>query len=218
MEKYSTDIETAALPLEQIQHLKPAFQAPGNYKDPLKIQEHIAQQEAKWLEGAALSPLTGRVLVIGIKRFGAHEPTFLEGDEPTMLREFWNIVGISAGLDYWYGHGLHGFDLPFLVKRSWLHGIPVPMQTIFGDRGYVNPRRFIDTMVAFSCGDRAAGYISLDTVAKFFGLPGKTEDLGPQFAQVYAMDRPRALAYLRRDLELVENIADRMFLPLTAAA
>lgn len=219
MNKYATDIETAAQPREAIEHLKPAFTAPGNYKDPVKIAENIAEQERKWFENAALSPLTGRVLVIGIKQFGAgNAPTILEGSEEHMLRNFWQIVGYADQFDQFYGHGLHGFDLPFIVKRSWLHRIPVPMHTIFGDRGYINPRRFIDTMQAFACGDKGAGYIGLDTVARFLGLEGKTEDLGPQFAEVYAQDRPRAIAYHVRDLDLVEAVAERMFMPVGKAA
>mgnify|MGYP000920270395 CR=1 FL=1 len=213
MKKSSLDIETAALPLEQIQHLKPAFAAPSNYKDPVKIADNIAEQERKWLENAALSPLTGRVLVIGVKPFG-EAPQVLEGEERDILAEFWRMMGYAGQYDQWYGHNIHGFDIPFLVRRSWLHGVPVPMQTLFGDRGYVNARRLIDTMVAFQCGNRADGFVSLDTVARFFGLPGKTEDIGAQFGEVYATDRERALSYHIRDLEIVEGVANRMFLPL----
>lgn len=218
MNKYALDSETAGQPRENIIHLKPVFAAPGNYKDPVKIAESIADQERKWFEGAALSPLTGRILVIGIKEFGEGKtPTMLQGDENAILREFWNIVGYAGELEQWYGHALHHFDLPFIIKRSWLHGIPVPMHTVFSGR-YINDRRFIDTMTAFACGDKGAGYIGLDTVAKFFGIPGKTEDLGPQFAEVYATDPARALAYLTRDLEIVEGIANRMFMPVANAA
>lgn len=215
MNKSSLDIETAAQPLELIGHLKPTFNAPANYKDPLKIAENIAGQERKWIEDAALSPLTGRVLLIGVKPFGA-APVILEGDETTILQQFWQMVGYAAEFEQWYGHHIHGFDLPFIIKRSWLHGIPVPMQTIMTGR-YINDRRFIDTMVAFQCGNKADGYISLDTVAKFFGFEGKTEDLGPKFAEVYATDKPRAIAYLTRDLELVEGISGRMFTYFAAA-
>lgn len=212
---YALDIETAALPLEAIAHLKPTFNAPGNYKDPLKIADNIAEQERRWIDAAALSPLTGRVLVIGVKQFG-QAPQYFEGNEAEILQTLWNAVGYDSAFDQWYGHALHGFDLPFLIKRSWMHGIKVPMNTVFGDRGYINARRFIDTMLAFQCGNKADGYVSLDTVAKFFGLPGKTEDIGAEFGQIYAVDRPRALAYLGRDLELVESIAGRMFMPVAA--
>lgn len=216
IQQSSLDIETAAQPLELIGHLKPKFAAPGNFKDPLKIAENIAAQERKWVEDAALSPLTGRILVIGVKPFGK-EPIILEGDEITILQQFWQMVGYASEFEQWYGHNIHGFDLPFIIKRSWLHSIPVPLYSVMSGR-YINDRRFIDTMVGFQCGDRQSQYVSLDTVAKFFGFPGKTEDLGSQFAEVYATDRPRAIAYHVRDLELVEGIAGRMFAPFAAAA
>jgi DNA polymerase elongation subunit (family B) len=211
MNRNSLDIETAPQPLEDIVHLRPLFEAPSNWKDPDKIAEKIAEQQRKWIADAALSPITGRVLVIGAKPFGGTPVTF-EGDEAPMLHEFWQYVNAERVFDTYYGHNLHAFDIPFLIKRSWLHGIRVPMEVIFDASGrYVNDRRFVDTMVAFQCGDRRSDFISLDTVAKFFGFPGKTEDIGAQFATIYATDRDRAMAYLYRDLDLVEGIANRMF-------
>ncbi len=210
--RYALDIETAALPRDVLDPLKPTFTAPGNYKDAVKIAENIAEQERRWYATAALSPLTGRVLVIGLKPF-RRAPVFFEGDEADILRLFWaHVVPVPSDVtDQFYGHALHGFDLPFLIKRSWLHGITFPFRAVMGDRGYIDSRRFIDTMTSFACGDRTAGYIGLDALARFFGMPGKTEDLGPTFGDVYATDKPRALAYLARDLELVEGVAARMF-------
>lgn len=211
IQRNACDIETGALPLAEIIHLKPQFAAPGNYKDPVKIAESIAAQEAQWLEKAALSPLTGRVLVIGVKPFGPHSPQFFEGDERAMLAEFWNVVGIGHDFVEWYGHNLSFFDLPFLIKRSWLHGLPVPLSILFESNGrYFNGRRFKDTMTTFQCGNRQ-DFVSLNTVGKFFGLGGKAEENSANFAALYATDREAALAHLARDLELTEGIASRMF-------
>ena len=208
--KHAIDIETEGLPLAAIQHLKPEFKAPANYKDEAKIRESILEQEKKWLEGAALSPMTGKILVIGFKTFGK-DPLLLEGNEKEMLLNFWFHVGQCPLVDTFYGHAMNSFDLPYLVKRSWLHGVAVPSELVFSESGYVNSRKWKDTMVAFQCGDRTAGFTSLDKVSKFFGLEGKTEDIGAEFGKVYAEDRPRALSYLKRDLELVEAVAGRMF-------
>lgn len=217
--RFSLDIETAAQPLENIIHLRPLFEAPSNWKDPDKIAEKIAEQQRAWYEKAALSPISGRVLVIGVKQFGPGlKPTLFEGDEAKMLHDFWQFVNAERSFDQYFGHHLHGFDLPFLIKRSWLHGIRVPTEVIFDGAGrYINDRRFVDTMIAFQCGDRRADFVSLDTVAKFFGLPGKTEDIGAQFSTIYATERDRALSYLFRDLDLVEGIANRM-IPQQVAA
>lgn len=207
--KLSFDIETEALPREAIEHLKPTFKAPANYRDEAKIAANIAEQETEWYANAALSPLTARVLVIGIKEFG-EEPTYLEGAEGDILEAFWNRFGYSSEFDQWHGHNVHSFDVPFLIKRSWANAIKVPIRSVLADNGFVNSRRFVDTMRLFQCGDKQSAFISLDKLAAFLGLRGKLEDIGPKFGQVYAENQTRALAYVRRDLEIVEEAVVRM--------
>lgn len=212
MNHYCLDIETGPLPREAISHLKPTFEAPSNYKDPVKIAENITAQEAAWFERAALSPLTGRVLVIGIKRIGVPD-TFetLEGDEAAILRQIWTMTGDREVSHRWWGHNLHGFDIPFLVRRSWFHRVPVPMATLFDRRGYVNADRFRDTMAIFQCGNRSEGFTSLDAVGRFFGMPAKEQEKSKHFSDLYAKDREAALLHLTRDLTRTENIITRMF-------
>lgn len=203
----SLDIETAPLPLAEIESRKPEFSAPANWKDPDKIRANIAEQEQKWLEKAALSPLTGRVLVIGLKEFGK-DPTYLEGDERDILLDFWREIGIGVEFDLWHGHNLHEFDLRFIIRRSWFHQIPVPIHLIYAGR-YVNDRRFIDTMKVFQCGDRQ-DFVSLRDLAQFLGLGSKDSSLSAHFSEVYATDRELALRHLGNDLDLVERVAIRM--------
>jgi len=212
MNHYVLDIETGPLAREAIAHLKPAFEAPSNYKDPVKIAEKLAEQEAAWYERAALSPLTGRVLCIGIKRIGVPDSfDILEGDEAAMLRQLWTITGNREVSHRWWGHNLHSFDIPFLVRRSWFHRVPVPMATLFDPRGYVNNARFRDTMAVFQCGNRSEGFTSLDTVGRFFGMPAKEQEKSKHFADLYAKDREAALKHLRADLVRTEAVVTRMF-------
>ena len=58
------DIETGALPLEQIKALgiMPTFKAPANYKDPEKIKAKEAEHEAEVMDRAALDPTISKVL------------------------------------------------------------------------------------------------------------------------------------------------------------
>ena len=187
----------------------PLFAAPANWVDPVKIAAKIREQQVNWLEKAALSPLTGRVLVIGMKRFG-EAPVYLEGDERDILLNFWAAIDVDRQFDEFYGHNLYDFDLPYIIRRSWVHGIPVRIDVVMSGR-YINERRFHDTMVAWKCGSRSADYVSLDTVAKFFGFAGKSDDIGANFAEIYATDPERALAYLGNDLTLTEGVAKIMF-------
>lgn len=211
MKKTIIDIETEPRPLADIIHLMPKFEAASNIKDPAKIAAAIEEKKAAWLEKLALSPLTGRICAIGYCRnFTPEIHVALDDDtEHAMLIEFWSEFDAAGELSQFIGHNLHGFDLPFIVRRSWAHGITVPITLCFSGRGYANDRRFVDTMKAFTCGtdDR---FVTLDTVAKFFGFHGKTEDIGADFGRVLRSEPDRALAYLRSDLETTSQIAARM--------
>jgi DNA polymerase III epsilon subunit-like protein len=202
------DIETAGLPIEQIDHLAPTFTAPANYKDADKIAANIAEQRMEWFKRAALSPMTGKIVAIGYK-VPKQSPVLHVADETELLTEFWrNLQEPNADVNQFIGHNILGFDIPFIIRRSWANKIRVPA-TVQNGR-YLNERRFIDTMTAFQCGNRTEKFHSLDTVAKFMGFAGKTEAIGAQFAEILATDPKRALAYLAADLQAVEDIAKRM--------
>ena len=80
------DIETGPLPDEILDEIEPVHSPPKTLKDPEKIRQSIAEKARIWRSKAALSPLTGQVLAIGIRKLGKSQ--FLLGDEKTLLREF----------------------------------------------------------------------------------------------------------------------------------
>jgi len=202
------DIETAGLAAEQIDHLAPTFTAPANYKDADKIAANIAEQRMEWFKRAALSPMTGKIVAIGYKVPNGQHVLHV-ANEIELLEEFWNDYDKHAEKQgKMIGHNILGFDIPFIIRRSWANKIRVPA-TVQNGR-YLNERRFIDTMTAFQCGNRTEKFYSLDTVARFMGFAGKTEAIGAQFAEILATDPKRALAYLAADLQAVEDIAERM--------
>jgi len=206
------DIETAGLAVEQIDHLAPTFTAPSNYKDADKIAANIAEQRMEWFKRAALSPMTGKIVAIGYKipyKVPTQATILHVANEIELLTEFWRDYEEHAKKQgQMIGHNILGFDIPFIIRRSWANKIRVPA-TVQNGR-YLNERRFIDTMTAFQCGNRTEKFHSLDTVAKFMGFAGKTEAIGAQFAEILATDPKRALAYLAADLQAVEDIAERM--------
>ena len=73
------DLETGPLAESELSALLPPFDPAevktGNLKDPAKIAEKIAEAEANhrrdFIERAALDPLTGRVVAIGVMTFDA---------------------------------------------------------------------------------------------------------------------------------------------------
>lgn len=193
----------------------------GNLKDESKIRDKIELERAKhqdeWrakrakykqdaFDKAALSPLTGQIVAIG---YGdATGRRIIHGaSEEAMLTEFWHFykqvehkaTGRIAGWN------IFGFDLPFIVRRSWLHEVPVPVG-VRKDRRYWSSL-FNDLQAEFDAG--TSGYTKLDAATKFFGLGGKNGN-GGEFAKLWQEDRPRAIAYLTNDIHITIGVARRM--------
>ena len=220
------DVETGALPEAELEAMMPVFDPAevkrGNLKDPAKIAEKIAEAEAnhrrEFFDKAALDPLTGRVVAIGVMVFdsvaGANPafnepaPTFIIGheDEARMLREFWAAVrGEMGRLHPLVGFNICNFDLRFLMCRSWKHRVPIP----FGlRRGRYWSDQVLDLREAWQLGDRQARG-SLDAVAKHLGVGSKNGD-GKAFAELWRTDRKAAEAYLKNDLALTANVASAL--------
>lgn len=200
------DIETGPRPDEELASMMPEFEAPKNYKDAEKIKAYIDGERKDWLEKAALSPVTGRVLAIGVRTPAGNE--IFADDEKTALIAFWTrMTDLIRGGAQMVGFNIFRFDLPFLMRRSWSHGVQVPTG-IVDARGYYNRAHFTDLYEVWQCGDKSAS-ISLDALSKFLGVGAKNGE-GAHFAKLWATERKLALAYLENDLLLTENVARRL--------
>lgn len=198
------DIETAPLPVEELAADMPFFEAPKTYKDPEKIAAYVEKKRGEYVEKAALSPLTGRVLCIGIKDAKGNRGVF-EGPEEALLDEFWKYFRLNREAQ-WIGHNTHGFDWPFLIKRSWKLGVGVP-SGIRDGRYYKKNLR--DTMEMF-CGGAYGERISLDRLGRFLGVGDKGGASGAMFAELYETDKEAAMDYLYNDLDLTQAVFERM--------
>lgn len=198
----------------------------GNLKDPVKIREKIeaasvehanaiaeyessvAVQQVKHFENykaeAALSPITGRVLAIGIYPLESEPIVFGDDDEAALLARFWKAWIDSFG--EWAGWSIFYFDLPFLIRRSWKHGVGVPEIRISNAR-YWSPK-FIDLAERFALGV-FKGTVKLDVAARFLGVGAKNGN-GADFAGLWESDRNAAIAYLLNDLMITKGVAERM--------
>ena len=208
----------------------------GNLKDAEKISAKIADAKAKrdkeiadygteverlretWRQEAigkaALDATTGQVLAIGYRSCNGTAIRCIDDDhtEENLLVEFWMRYKKSRQENRkLVGHNIFNFDLPFLVQRSWIHGLAVPPTAIEQDR-YWDKRVFADTMTRWALGRwGSSGMITLDRVAKTFGLPGKPEGIdGGDFARLFfgtELERKEAIAYLDCDLDLTYRVA-----------
>lgn len=209
----------------------------GNLKDAGKIQEKIDQARAahetaktnsasiiaqakadhwaEFVDRAPLSPLTGQVLVIGYHATdkGITLVDDGKGTETQLIVNFWAQYQKcrDAGRKL-VGHNIAGFDIPFLVRRSWFLDISVPT-TVFDKGKWLDDQTFVDTMSRWGCGNRGDS-IKLDILARAFGVGAKTEGInGGDFWKLYRgneVERAKALGYAANDVEITARVAQRM--------
>ena len=127
------DIETGPLPEDQIRipPFDPAEVKLGNVKDPAKIEAKLKAAEANHrqsiIDNAALDALTGQVLMIAYHVRGEAASVAIHGKpEAEILTEWWALVTRFDRCPFVIGFNIKGFDLPFLVRRSWALGVVVP--------------------------------------------------------------------------------------------
>lgn len=195
------DVESSALPPEQLVSVKPEFKANRTLKDPEKIKADLAAKEIAWLEGAALDAKYGVVLCIGL--LDEDCTRFITGPEPNILKAFWSVFEEGERM---VGFNVKGWDLPFLAQRSWILGIPVPSDLWQGRWWNGN---IVDVLERWCCFSNRFEGNSLGAVAKATGIGEKTGD-GKDFAKLFVEDRQAALDYCGMDLELTAKLAQRL--------
>jgi DNA polymerase elongation subunit (family B) len=234
------DIETGPLSLEYLKEIHgeyeyvpfdPAKVKLGNLKDQAKIDAKLEESKAKHLKEqtekrdsydtdlvaeGALSPLTGRVLAIGLM---AHTDPKAEGfifgepeypTEAAMLERFWQgYERCRANGTAMVGFNIHGFDLPFMIQRSYILGVDVPKTLL--NRGRYWDEIFIDLQVVWGCGKTYGVKGGLDVLCRMMGI-GQKSGSGAEFASLWnnPATKAQAIAYLRNDLIMTRDLADRL--------
>jgi hypothetical protein len=209
------DIETAPLSEDVLANRMPEFKADSRLKDPDKIAQDIATKRASWMQKSALSAYTGWVCAVGIGTLeddGVFIKTALtQEDESALLKWVWSRIADDKGVivrDV-IGHNIRGFDIPFLLIRSLMNNVPMPLTAYSSFRGGVSlSDHFKDTMLYAGMGQ--FNYtISLDALSKSFGLSGKNGD-GANFYKTLLENETEAKEYLANDIHLTRNCAKRL--------
>jgi DNA polymerase elongation subunit (family B) len=187
-------------------------------KVELARQAHADQERQHWadkLDKAALNAETGRVVTIGYLRADApDEDAVLDDadfDEVRLLRRFWNSYKrVYRERGRFVGWNSNGFDLPYLVKRSWILGVEVP-STIY--KGKWISDTWLDLMAVWTC-HGFKQWTKLDVCARVLGLGNKTDQecSGAEFARWYRDPKlhDQAVNYGKLDLTLTRAIYLRM--------
>ena len=223
------------------QEFDPAAVKTGNLKDPVKIQEkiekarkefslkkrtaEIALEEGRadawnaFIGKAALSPLTGQMLAVGIWDNNAEK-----GKEMIIscVDDFFSeqeLVEATLGLlesrilsgRQIIGHNIIAFDLPFLIRRGLFYGHKPPI-AIMNQLEQYRPQCLLDTMRYWQFGNRSEQSVSLDKLAQFFGTTRKNGS-GALFYKKFfgtSAERTEALEYLYNDIVMTVEIATKL--------
>ena len=208
------DIETNANP--EVIALLPEPTAPANYKDADKIAQYVSDKKAEQIAQAPLDADLGKVIAISMQ-FGLESPmeVHLEGDAETrsecdLIRWFWFAYARADGRSC--GYNIIGFDLPYLLRRSFELDISVP---VFPRLAKFQTEPTTDLMgILYNWGTPRG----LKWVCKRYGIENPLPELNG--SQVANMDPERLRKYAGNDVYLVVELYKRMcgvYLPALTA-
>lgn len=214
------DLETAPHPDAALYIVPPdldSIKAPSNYVDAAKIAAYVekakreaqADYEAK-IDRCALDWNLSRIVALGLHNVGDGGPQVIvcktEKDERAALAAFWlatkgrRLVGFCS----------RTFDVPTLIQRSRLLGVPHPDLSLakFG-RGDVTDLREILTFD--DARYEAIMPRALDAFCKRFGIVVEDDWTGADVGQlVKAENWHGVMAHCRADLERTRLLAERI--------
>jgi len=198
----SFDLETKpdTQAVREIYPYDPSKVAYGNAKSEearaKKEKEHKENWFPKLEEKAALDPLTAEIVALGF--YDGKEFDIIHGCELDIINFFWEKF-LDFNHQWLAGWNCEGFDLPMIIKRSYILGVSVPAN-VFSSGRYFNPI-FMDLMKKWCC-YQYNEYAKLETVAKALNVnqPRKHAVHGKDFWKILETDQDRALSYLEDDL------------------
>lgn len=127
-------------------------------------------------------------------------------EEEWVIREFFEALE-PYHAETLVGHNIAGFDLPFLLKRAVILGIPLPPAHKMPRDPKPWGSEVFDTMTAWA-GSRDR--ISLDRLCGALGFHGKDGFDGSMVAEAWAAGEHRKIVeYCRDDVDLVRRVHQR---------
>lgn len=196
------DIETESNP-DAIQYIdKPT--APSNYKDEEKIAAYVEEKMQELIERAPLDPDYGKIVAIGVKENADPIHALIAGidveTEEALLKWFWNKYKSHNGVSC--GYNILGFDLPYLMRRSFALGVPLGCTVNLAKyRSYPT----VDVMALLYNWSYSKG---LKWVAKRYNLDNPLPDVDG--SMVAEMDPDMLRLYVTNDVYLVYQLYQRM--------
>jgi len=167
---------------------------------------------------AALYPEWGKIVCISIGQIKFNESGEPErfttksfyGDDEKGLLEGFNDTVRKIMTKYpnmqWVGHNIKGFDMPYIIRRSIINGVPVP-KAFHLHKQKPWESCLLDTMDVWKFGGWNSAKLGL--IAEVMGVPSPKQDLeGSMVSQVYweGGNLERIKDYCEMDIEATANI------------
>ena len=195
------DIETVASP--DVADLLDPVKAPANYKDPAKIAAYCEEKRLEQIARAGLEADLCEIVAIGFQI--NHQPVSAWTRHILSEEALVRCVCENIGNRQIVGFALLAFDLPILIRRSQLLGIPVPEISL--DR-YRTPHLDVLERLTFN------GRLTMRSLAFYcrrFGIPSTNGTTGADIAGLVAANDWAAVeAHVRADVEKTAALAHRL--------
>ena len=165
------DIESIPLVTDEIrQEVADSIRVPGSYSKPETIQNWEATVKPGLVEAelarGGLDATRGRLLAFTYSVDDDDPYCVMEDDERELLQRAMHIISDMPAGTIYVGFNHAAFDLPFMRRRAWANGLPVPR------RPYkVKPWDdcILDLMLLWA--PEREGRISLDKLCRVLGVP-----------------------------------------------
>ena len=193
---------------------------PANYTKEETIEKYRNDPKrlAEMWKAQALSYILGRIHSIGFK-IGT-DPVgvvFDHEDEEATLKAFDKACKDAFEDHYgsstlygvtWVGHNIKTFDLPFLWLRARKYDCKTLLHLLGEDP---NDIKYQDTMQWGCVTDKYKGFVSLDKLCEFFGLPGKGGMDGSQVYDYWVAGKDQEIAdYCVDDTQKTHDVAEKL--------
>lgn len=202
---FTFDIETIPNP-DMIDRMPEPEVKLGALKDPEKIAAKKTEAKEAQIKKMALSPLYGKIAAIGYYSTDFSVCDILPESE-MIVRFFERLDKSVHQIVTWNGNG---FDLPFVYKRATLRGIFPPYALTYYTKRYLI-RPHCDLMQVWAGWDNR-NWEKLDTVARAFGLEGKTDFDVTKIPELLETEegKEKLREYCLQDCKLTHHLYNRM--------
>jgi len=178
---------------------------PSNYKKQESIDRYIEEEKTKQIDRAALDSDYGKIVAIGVKEDDSPINSRICGSgqiggEADILVWFWHLLNLHNGQSC--GYNTIGFDLPYLMRRSFALGIK---PSIIPNLAKYRTHPTLDLMNVLYNWGRAK---SLKWVCQRYGIENPLPDLNG--SQVKDMDAETLKLYVENDVNLTYHLYQKM--------